>query len=691
MRHKPIPNLKRTELDIELLGIAATNAFLKEDSSSRLQMFCSHLGQALVVKGSTVRRCQSGIERELAKATFNIKAPCNMIVRRVIQKYPPSVGRGAISQNPTSLLIYENVDSPQRELGVMELPRHHCIHQYYGFQYKPARGADKIYQGGAIGKDTVIADSPNVTENGDYKYGAEVNTVMMSIHPEIEDGLVISESMQKDMTTVAFDSRVIRFGKNTYPLNLDGYGIDGETSAFPEIGQRIRADGLLFALREYDDFLAAVDMTEEGLRTPNYNFDKTVYGVPNARVVDVIIHKGNQLRSNTPPALVKQCERYYERTIMFYKEILNEYNTFRKERGSRTPPISREFNRWYVEAMAMTNDQSEDRITTTFGRIPTDEWRVEVVFEYDVVPGVGSKLTDCHGGKGVVVAVWPDENMPVDKHGNRAKLITDDNSTVKRMNIGRVHEQTINAAGAYVTQKIRDTLKTWSKEEISWSWDYLLDYYKLVSPVFYNMIFESGVADNPRAHLEHIVKDGIYLYTPPDTPVWYTDVVDEIHKRYPDLVGPVTYTGVSGVPCTTVGNVMVGSMYIMLLEKMGNSWGSTASAKLQHYGVPAKLTNEDKYANPGRKTPIRVIGESEGRLITATCGGDIVADILDQTNNPTVHREICFNILHADKPSNIGKVIDRNKFPMGHDRVHAYANHFLECFGVRFERVRRKG
>jgi DNA-directed RNA polymerase beta subunit len=36
------------------------------------------------------------------------------------------------------------------------------------------------------------------------------------------------------------------------------------------------------------------------------------------------------------------------------------------------------------------------------------------------------------------------EDMPVDQNGNRADIIMDPNSTVSRMNLGRVYEMYIN-------------------------------------------------------------------------------------------------------------------------------------------------------------------------------------------------------------------------------------------------------
>ena len=61
-------------------------------------------------------------------------------------------------------------------------------------------------------------------------------------------------------------------------------------------------------------------------------------------------------------------------------------------------------------------------------------------------------------------------------------------------------------------------------------------------------------------------------------------------------------------------------------------------------------------------------------------------DILDQSNNPIVHREITSTILTADQPTNIGKIIDRNKFPVGNGRILTMVRHILECAGIKIVR-----
>lgn len=384
------------QLSPELIGLVATNPFFMHNSSSRLQMYCSHIGQSLVVKGCTRKRLQSGLEREYAKFTFSIKMPCNGMIVKIIQKYPRTIGIGSIKTNPTTLIIYENLDHPQREIGVLELPTFHCIHQYYGFKYQYKPFVNTLAPGATIPEGTILADSPTVTEDGDYKFGLETKVAMMSIPEIVEDAMVISESYAKRLKTVGFGSRTVSFGSKRYPINLKGYGTIEEPKLFPEIGDRIRADGLLFALREYDDILSVVDLTPEAMQEPDYTFDKLVYAEPNAKVVDVIIHKGNQPRNSMPIGITGQIESYYSKIHLFYNQIQQEYFSLKKKIGDNLR-LTPQFHNLVVESLAMCSDDTNQKIVKTFNRTQLDEWRVEIVYEYELTPTVGYKLTATSG------------------------------------------------------------------------------------------------------------------------------------------------------------------------------------------------------------------------------------------------------------------------------------------------------
>lgn len=385
-----VPN----ELAPDLLGVTAMNPFPGQDSSSRAVMMSSHVGQALVVDGADIRRIQTGVEREYAKYTFSLKMPCNASILRVIHKYPPTMADN-VKENPVTAVIYEDMDHPQRQVGVIELVKFHCLHQTYGFRYQYRPVLDQLVPGNAVPKGTIIADSPTVTEDGDYRYGVESNVALMSYQPVIEDGVIASDEYLKKLTATAYGSRTISWGKDRFPLNI--FGDENNYKPFPDIGDRIGPDGLLFALREYDELLAPCQLAPACTREVDHVFDKTVYAEANARVVDVIVHKGNQPKSNLPSGMTAQAEKYFQKEFRYYESLIAEYYAIRRKQGGEVVTTP-ELHRLLVEALAFTDSDRKNKVSKLVNKNPLDEWCVEIVYEYKSVPTVGSKLTDLHGG-----------------------------------------------------------------------------------------------------------------------------------------------------------------------------------------------------------------------------------------------------------------------------------------------------
>jgi hypothetical protein len=670
------------ELRPELLSTAGLNPWPGHDSSSRVQMFASsHISQALQIAGCTPRRTLTGVEREFGKFTFKVEMPCNATILKVIEKFPATIGRNSIKSNPLTIVVYEDVET--KEVGILQLVRHNCYHQHFGFKYKYKPSAmSKIYVGANIAKGTVIADSPSVTDDGDYCYGVDTQVAFMSVPGVIEDGVIVSRSYIQKLKSKGFESRVASWGKKWYPLNL--YGTDEEYRPFPEIGEKIRDDGLLFALRQYDDLLAPVEMTPAALREPDYTFDRLTYAVPGSTVTDITIRHDN--RNSPPPTpfgMEGQTERYLHAQSVFYDELVKVYNSLKRDR-KEVPRITPEFQRYLFEALMDRPDQGKDKSIRMYQRVELDHWRVEVNFEYDVVPGIGFKLTDCHGGKGVICDVWDDADMPRDMMGNVAEIIMDAISTIKRMNLGRLYEQYINATSWYVSRRVREIMQTETKETIQQAWDYLIGYYRICSPRMYEMLTGPSYLSTQRYHVERVVAAGVYLYIPTDNPADSTEIIRQLLQFYPVPIGPIQYRGRSGNMRTTKENIIIGSLYIMLLEKTGVDWSGVSSAKLQHFGIPARLTNRDKNSSPGRNQPVRLLGEDEVRLFSATVGPDTTAELLEMSNNPVTHKHIVTNILHAEHPTNIENIVDRTVVPRGNSRPLVFIRHMLQCGGMEF-------
>lgn len=275
--------------------------------------------------------------------------------------------------------------------------------------------------------------------------------------------------------------------------------------------------------------------------------------------------------------------------------------------------------------------------------------------------------------------------MPVDAEGNRAELIMDGESTIRRTNLGRLYEQYINATSRTVTNYVRHMMAA-DPGSVNPCFEYLKGYYAICTPPMYDLLTSPSYQGTPKYHVDSVVQEGVYLNLPTDNPAVYPDVIRQLRVKYPTHIGPVTYRGRSGRIVTTKDPILIGSLYIMLLEKTGVDWSAVDSAKLNCFGIPARLTNRDKHSAPGRQMPVRLTGEDEVRLFAATIGGDATAEIMEMSNNPTTHKHIVTNILHAKQPTNIKSVVDRKVVPRGNSRPLIFIRHMLQSCGAIFKK-----
>lgn len=684
------------ELHRNFLGVVGLNPWVGHDSSARQQMMSSHLSQCLVVSGATERRCQTGMEREYGKYTFNIKFPCDAHIIKVIERYPYKIGPDAIAFNPQTVVIYE--DARTKEVGYVNVTKYCSNHPYFGFEYQPREGLSDIRSGAFIPEGTVLMESPSVTKHGGYKYGIECNMAFMS-HPAVsEDGILISRDVLDKFSFKTYETRVVDWGSKRFPLNL--YGDENNYKPFPDIGDLIRPDGLLMCLRPYDTELAVVEQNIHALREPDFTFDKCTYAAgEGGRVVDIRIqHDIYNAQPGGAGGIDAQPEKYDNARRQFYQEIVNEYRRLKKTRGDNLQ-LSKDFHRLIVEALAVI-DNDPQKIIKLHRQAPLDDWRVEFVIEYNITPTIGFKQTGLHGNKGVICHIAEPHEMPVDEDGNRADIVMDPYSVVSRMNLGCLYEQYINAASRDVAKKVRsilgfvqtdrDVLNKLRKMEvedpttINKAWQYLVGYYSIVSPKQGIWMTDGQYQGSMAEHLATVVKDGVYLYVPPDNEPESERIVQELEKYYRPTYGPVSYIGNSGKRVVTKRPVRIGSMYIVLLEKIADDWTAVSSGKLQHFGVLSQVTNTDKYGQPSRQQAIRALGESEVRIYASYAGAKVTADILDRNNNPATHRQILESILSADQPTNIVSAVDRSKIPLGGARPLSLVKHILLCSGAKF-------
>jgi hypothetical protein len=388
------------ELNIKNLGCSTgLLPWVSNDSPSRVVMVGNHLSQMLVVDGATRRRHQTGAEANYADATWKVVIPCTAKIIKIIHKFPTN-GFNGFKQNSETLVVYENLDARDEgkmELGCVTLKTHHTIHQTFGFKFDQVKSTKHLLAvGEIIPAGTVFCRSPNVTDDGDWKFGLEANVAFMSIPQIIEDGYVVSESFCKKMTTTSIKTYTFSFGKNEYPLNVYARPGDPKYRPFPEIGECVRDDGLLCATRKYDPMLAGVEMTAEALRTVDEVFDKPTYVTPGAEVIDIrVMHDPTQQTPPTPMGMEELANKYYTAQCRASNELVGCYREFKRKHPNVT--LTPELHNLLVRSLAVNPTETNARVSLTHRASPLDDWTVEITLAIKVTPLECFKITDLHG------------------------------------------------------------------------------------------------------------------------------------------------------------------------------------------------------------------------------------------------------------------------------------------------------
>lgn len=698
----------------EMAPINSVNPWFTCVSPARQVMATGNLSQANVIAGATRKRQRCMLEKEYAKGTFKHEFVNDVRVLALISRFNDLRGGSKFLLNPTDVVIVEDYETSQ--MDIIELTKFHIKHQHYGFRFKFNEDVyNRIHKGQVFRAGTVIATSPNVTDDGDYMYGRETNVCMISDPAGIEDGIAYSRSYSEKLRTTGYESRTFTCGRNFYPIN--SYGNVDEYKPIPDIGEMIHSNGLVCAMRPYDEVMDAIYMTRRKLFKPVYGMDVPIFGIPDAKVVDIRVMHNPQVRnSKLPQAMKEQFLRYYEADKQFYMEIirvcLQRTGRGLQENADLSPRLREVLYNAIVycgedlvkEGLWPKADLDCLRAQRLYRGEPLDEFQVEIIYEYLTPMGDGIKATDVAGGKGVVTAMWEDEDMPVDDFGNRADMVIFSSSTVNRMNPGRIHEQLVGAAGRDVIKRIRrhyhlpdvgpvDKSRVMGIimsdiERAKQQYEYLVGFYEIVSPNTHRKAVSiKDDVEKWTRHLCQVIMDGEEPYGA------YLDMRAGVKLDVPQIIrslsngiyrpemSPVVYTAPDGRKVRTYSEHLIGPIYQMGLEKMATDWSGTSSSKTNHFGVTSRLTNADKHTSPGRQTSTKTSGEAENRGFSAAQGAEILAHIMDLNNNPTVHKEVCRTILTAEKPTDIDNLINREDYPLGNHRGLSFVNHNFACSG----------
>lgn len=671
------PALRTTEL---MGAPALLTPFSAGLSGSRGSMMFQQSDQTGVVEESDIPRSQTGFSKQLAQYTFDVKMPTTGEVHSIIHKYKFSAGNGRSTGragNASKLIIYRDIET--NEYGVVELEEFFKAHTMFGMRRILTDAARNAYPKGVIRKGVVLAKSPNTRDDGTWHNTISPVVINLGIDGVVEDGMVVSEELTQKCRITAIGSATGSWGTTMYPVYL----YSGRP--YPQVGEKLRKDRLIFALRRHCPIMNMTNMLPEVINEPDMVHDIRTFAPENC--VDGVVHDVSVIKSDKMRVRKGPVHQYTDEKARqlsdYYKEIVEAEAAIQREEGGKAK-MTHELRTLVVYAMGFLAQRPvgarSANVRRTVKNKPVEGWNVEVVFHWKYPVSYGAKLSDRHGCKGVICGILPRSKMPKDEFGNVADVVQYGQSVWARQNKDQLDEMFTNAAARDISIDCREM---WARGESKRAiYDYLLEFYEIVMPDKYDFLAAYNEADMNR-HVDLVIEEGIYLYIAPDN-YWIGDTsYNEIMALRPPNMSTVTFQDIVTLPpVTTREKVLFGQKEMTVLEKIHFGSMAVSMPYPNGYGIPCPLNRAAKAMMPTNRQSSRAVGATEYRTLTGALNDTTPQDIVDIAVNPAAGREAIERRYESETPFLEENLIDREKYPIGTDRPALFFKHIMACMGT---------
>lgn len=663
-RRAELQELLESDLAVrrECLGLQTQMApFPQHCSTQRLVMFSSHSAQAMVLNHPEPPRIFTGMENVIGKYSFSTtRRDQDIHVLGIVPKFRPTSWRGEM---PMYTVIYRG--ATDGKIGYIDVSRYTYLHDGFGYM-NVTPDINTFACESDIPKEMVITKSPAWVEE-DYCMGLNANVIYLTDPAATEDAFVISESLAERWTNLAISKVRLSLSQDDILLNLYGDHDADEYKVIPDIGDVVRADGILAAIRTKNATSYVSDMTLDALQRVEPLHDELHKAPPGSKILDVDVYVDFKTlaRLKESHTVFDQLLKIYDDHQYYYNEIVRYYTKF-KEQGVE---ISDEFNTLVLRCIEMSNNRKFVRknLRLCDPHDPIEFMTIVITYAHERKISLGSKLTGRDGGKGVVSEIRPDDAMPTDQDGFRADIIMTSPSIVNRMNPSQLYEQFWNRTSDQVVRNAKA-----ANMPLEQAYQYFIEFCKDFR-VNYGRALDEYILDTPEKKLEWAqdVLDTGYIrllagWTKPrldKNGKFDYSYLDKIARKYGVEPTPVTFkvldeeTGVYK-PYTTKTPALIGSKYLMYLDKVPDEKITTTSgAHVNQFEIPIKPKSKRvKEQSLVGVTPQR-FGEDEVCMLNMSLGANTVARMMCiHAAAPSVAQNMFEKLLTELKPSQMASL-----------------------------------
>ena len=710
----------------EIQGVAGDDVPLKNTmSASRGSMVGGHKKSAAPLDSPDYPLHFTGQGREYAKYVFNHVVGNNGTVISYHdvsgKRHPAIIKRTAdrLSGDTISQVIfYQRMSSEggRPYIDAMEIESFTRHDNVFSSKLTPTEKLESLDVGSVLTKDEELTRVPSQVGK-EFCDGVNLLTTTMS-HPDIiEDSYLISDRAAEKMHAYGLKRFFISLRDNEYLLNT--YGTAENPKYYPSIGEAVRDDGLVAAVRKHDPVFAALDMSIADTMEHStyydscYHVDADPKHVNNredpktgSRVVDIRVWRNeasisqdrdgerNKIRSTDENIRIldesaKGLKHYYSQIVQFYLyHLKSSYGKI---------DFSPEATRIICEAMASEAHNfrrefekirtGKDTPITAVERIyqysPISHYSLEIIVRYPIPVTVSSKMTDLSGTKGIVGAVRPLHEMPRDPvTGEYIDVVRSSNAVMRRSTYAGLYHIYWDSASL----KLRDELNELREYDVHAAFDRFCDYLSKYNERWADVIRMSHTTEDK---IQDLFKDidevGVRIHLPhelDDTPV---DITKRIREDYKPRKTQLEITNYMGERELTKEKFYYGNVYTLRLDKTGREFSSTSSMRTNYLGMISVSLPNTRDSRPVNDKPIKYGGESEHRLLTAYARR-LFHTIHYRANNAEAHYGIVMGLYESPTPASPGDLLGVGDQTCGHSEAHTLTTHPMLCEGIKFKR-----
>jgi len=634
---------------VDVLGIPAfLSPMLHKISTQRATMFSAHASQAMVIDGAETPRISTGLEIKVGEYELNQSSRDQDIqIKEIIPKFRGNSGRGLAIHNPIITVVYLGCDD--NKIGYVDIPMYTELGDGFGYINKRLN-RHLLVKDSFVEKDTKFISAPN--HDGElYNLGVNATVCYIPDWNVSEDAFVISDRLRDKLAHTVINTITLSLKADDIPLNL--YGSADDYKVFPDLGETVRDDGCVIALRNHNSSSLLSDVTAESLRTLEPLHDEMHVAPPGAEIIDIQVFT-NQRKY---PKLLKddlyaQIMQYQQQHQAYYESIVNLYNEYLKL-GHK---FSSEFTNLVTRCTMLCYNKAGKQMLLMNKKEPVDYINLKITWAIPRNVDKGFKISDRGGAKGVISDIRKLEDMPITADGIVADILISGESPFNRLNDGQYTEQFINYVSEVVTTRIRTS--TASVED---QYNYLLKYIELVRPIYAKFIRQS--TENDKAGFVQTIKtDGIYFIIPPFckniVPATIKRIAEELDIRH-QLITYATYDAQGNRIVHHIEEPgLIGSKYIYLLGKIPiDSVNCIEYGYVSQFGLPIKPGSKTvKTQSLIGSTPCRY-GEDETMILCMSVDPEVVKRMYGiYATSSEAANEMQYALLTAKNPSDLDHI-----------------------------------